>query len=211
VGRARRPGLARPLLRVAAAVALGAAVRGRVPSPDERVRALLASRRSALADRALPVLTDLGSMYAAAGCAAALATLGRRRLARDVLGAAAAAWGVAQAAKVLFDRPRPYEAGDARLLVRPPAGRSYPSGHPAVAAAVAEVLAPELPALARGSLERLPRFVGFTRVYVGAHYPTDVVGGILLGRAVGELWRRLANRSLLGSRSRVSRTPGGRR
>jgi membrane-associated phospholipid phosphatase len=29
-------------------------------------------------------------------------------------------------------------------------------------------------------------------VYVGAHYPTDVIGGLWIGRAVGELWRRFS-------------------
>lgn len=192
MARERRPGLIRPLLRLGAAAALGLAAQERIHDADEKARAIVAGRRSETLDRTLPVLTDLGSMYAAAGMAGALWFGGRRRLARDVLGAATVAWGIAQGAKKIFRRPRPYEAGEIDLLVRRPAGRSYPSGHPAVAAAVVSVVAPELRSLARRPLERLPRFVGFSRVYVGAHYPSDVAGGILVGKAVGELWRRFA-------------------
>jgi membrane-associated phospholipid phosphatase len=190
--RARRPGLVRPIARLAAAAALGFAAQERIRDADERARSLVAGRRSDLLDRSLPVLTDLGSMYAAAGAATAFALSGRRRLARDVLGASALAWGIAQGAKRVFRRPRPYDAGEVELLVRRPAGDSYPSGHPAVAAAIVGIVGPEARPIVRAPLERLPRFVGFSRVYVGAHYPSDVVGGVMVGKAVAELWRRYA-------------------
>ncbi len=189
--RVRRPGLIRPLTRLAAAAALGVAAQDRIRDADERARSLIAGRRSEMLDRSLPALTDLGSMYAALGAATTLALAGRRRLARDVLGSAALAWGIAQGAKKVFHRPRPYDAGDVELLVRRPAGDSYPSGHPAVAAAIAGVVAPEVRPFVRAPLGRLPRFVGFSRVYVGAHYPSDVAGGLMIGKAVAELWRRV--------------------
>jgi len=192
VARLRRPGLIRPILRLGAAAALGYASRERIHDADERARALVAGRRTEFLDRTLPILTDLGSMYAAGGTAVALWAAGRGKLARDVLGAATLAWGVAQGVKRIVRRPRPYDAGEVALLVRRPAGESYPSGHPAVVAAMVGVVSPEVRPVVRGSLERLPRFVGFSRVYVGAHYPSDVVGGVLVGKAVAELWRRFA-------------------
>jgi undecaprenyl-diphosphatase len=187
----RRPGLLRPLLLLGAAGVLGAASRGRLHGPDEKARALIAGRRTDMLDRALPVLTDLGSMWATLGAAAALWAGGRNRLARGVLGAGAIAWSLAQAAKPAFARPRPYEAGEVDVLVVRPAGQSYPSGHPAVATAVCRVLEPEVPAL-RGVLRRIPRVVAFSRIYVGVHYPTDVIGGRLIGEAVADLWKRFA-------------------
>ena len=192
MAREKRPGLIRPLLRLAGAAALGFAALEKIHDADERARSIIAGRRTELLDQALPALTDLGSMYAAGGAAAALWGGGKKELARDVLGAAALAWGIAQAAKQVFHRPRPYEAGDVDLLVRTPAGKSYPSGHPAVAAAIVGVVAPDLPPVARAPLERLPRFVAFSRVYVGAHYPSDVAGGVMIGKAVAELWRRFS-------------------
>jgi membrane-associated phospholipid phosphatase len=188
----RRPGLIRPILRLGAAAALGYASREKIHDADERARALIAGRRNEFLDETLPVLTDLGSMYAAAGAAATLWMGGKRKLAADVFGAAALAWGLAQGAKKVFARPRPYEAGEVDLLVRTPAGTSYPSGHPAVAAAVVGVVSAEVRPVVRAPLERLPRFVGFSRVYVGAHYPSDVVGGVMIGKAVAELWRRFS-------------------
>lgn len=189
----RRPGLIRPLLRLGAAAALGYASRERIHDADERARSIMAGRRTDLLDRTLPVVTDLGSMYAAGGAAAALYIGGKPKIARDVLGSAALAWGIAQAGKRFFGRPRPYEAGEVDLLVRRPAGESYPSGHPAVAAAVVGVVSPRVSSAARAPLERLPRFIGFSRVYVGAHYPSDVIGGVLVGKAVAELWRRFSD------------------
>jgi membrane-associated phospholipid phosphatase len=188
----RRPGVIRPFLRLGAAAALGFAAVDKIHDADERARSLIAGRRSEFFDRSLPVVTDLGSMYAAGGAAATLWLGGKRKLARDVLGSAALAWGIAQGAKRIFHRPRPYEAGDVELLVRRPAGESYPSGHPAVAAAIVGVVTPELRPAVRAPLERLPRFIGFSRVYVGAHYPSDVAGGVMIGKAVAELWLRFA-------------------
>lgn len=190
----RRPGLIRPLAMLAAAAVIGrASSRDSIHEADERARSLITARRTERLDRFLPVLTDLGSMWAALGTATALWTLGRRRMARDVLGAAAVAWTVAQGAKPLFARTRPYDASEGiDVLVRRPSGLSYPSGHPAVANAVARVLEPQARAPVRPLLARIPRMVAFSRIYVGVHYPSDVLGGTLIGKAVGDLWRRFA-------------------
>ena len=186
----KRPGLVGVAARVAAATALGFAARGRLADADEEARKLIAKRSSETLDKTLPALTDLGSTYAVGGAAAVLWVFGKRSLARDVAVAGGAAWVVAQGMKKIYRRARPYDVDEIQILVRKPAGQSYPSGHPAVAAAVTRVLEPNLRQPGRKLVGRIPRIVAFSRVYVGVHYPTDVIGGLLLGRAIGDLWLR---------------------
>jgi undecaprenyl-diphosphatase len=153
------------------------------------------------ADRALAGVTELGSIWASAGAATALALSGRRREGLDALGAASAMWLAGQAAKRAFDRPRPYTAlRDVRLLIDRPRGTSWPSSHPAVLLAFVTVAGRDLdlPSRARVGLAALVGTVGLSRVRLGVHYPADVAGGILLGRSVADLWSRWVSPPVAG-------------
>ena len=159
-------------------------------------------------DQAAVATTDLGSAYAAAGISAGLALAGRRPAAADVLGVGFVAWNLAQANKRFVRRARPYESEGVRRLIRPPTGSSFPSGHAAVGVAVMSVLAEQSRfAIGRRFLQALAVYVPLSRVYVGVHYPTDVIGGAGLGLALGSVWRgpiAVTNRAAIAAGWRIA-------
>ena len=92
---------------------------------------------------------------------------------------------LATGAKALVGRPRPFhELHEADPLLGATVGTSFPSGHAATSAAGAVVLA-LLTGRALPGLFALASLVAFSRVYVGVHYPLDVVVGAALGAVVG--------------------------
>jgi undecaprenyl-diphosphatase len=91
---------------------------------------------------------------------------------------------------VAIDRP-PERYPSPDPLVRVPTDYSFPSGHTATSFAAALILARAVPS-------RAPLFfvlaaaIGFSRIYVGVHYPLDVLGGAALGLLVATALLRLA-------------------
>jgi membrane-associated phospholipid phosphatase len=186
-----------------AALAVGVATTGaRGMDLDRRLYGVVNGGGSPARDRLFKAVTELGSIWAAAGAAAVLAARRHRREALDAFGAAGAMWLLGQGLKRAFARPRPYEArAGGRLLILRPRGSSWPSSHPAVLLAFASVAARDLGAGAgvRASLAGLAGLVGLSRVYLGVHYPTDVAGGLLLGRAVADAWTAIVSPMAAGN------------
>lgn len=108
-------------------------------------------------------------------------------------------WGGSSLIKVVVHRPRPDIASLAHILVAHPGGFSFPSGHTAFASGLAvalmlvsrewrvrRVLAPVVIAVAL--------FTGLSRVYLGVHYPTDVVSSWVYSTAavltLNRMWDR---------------------
>jgi undecaprenyl-diphosphatase len=94
--------------------------------------------------------------------------------------------------KALVGRGRPtLRYPEPKALVPVPHDHSFPSGHAATSFAAATVLAFAFPRLGP-LLFVLAAAVAYSRVYVGVHYPLDVLGGAALGVVVAIALRRLA-------------------
>jgi undecaprenyl-diphosphatase len=109
---------------------------------------------------------------------------------------------VALGIKSVVDRPRPH----LDPLVRVPTDWSFPSGHATTSFAGATMLAHFAPRW-RPALYLLAAAIAFSRVYVGVHYPVDVLAGAALGTALASA--ALTSLRTL-ARSRL-RSPGARR
>jgi membrane-associated phospholipid phosphatase len=177
---------------VAGALAVAAVTSGRRGRDlDHRLYRALNGTNGPAADRFFKAITELGSIWASAGAAAVLARGERKRAAMDALGAAITMWAAGQLLKKLYRRPRPYHAlPTTRLLIAEPHGTSWPSSHPAVLFAFLAVSLRDLgaPATVRLGATGLVGAVAVSRVYLGVHFPSDVLGGLLLGSAVADFW-----------------------
>jgi undecaprenyl-diphosphatase len=114
--------------------------------------------------------------------AAVLCTVYRRWgvLLLTFVAVALADW-TSMAIKALVHRPRPpLRYPEPTPLVPVPHDGSFPSGHAATSFAAATMLSFAFPTFAPALLI-LAAAVALSRVYVGVHYPLDVIGGAALG------------------------------
>ena len=91
--------------------------------------------------------------------------------------------------KWVFRRSRPLHEGLRPHTLRRPRTSSFPSGH-ATAAFFGAALLGEDDTL-RPVYYAVAVVVAASRVHVKIHFPSDVIGGILIGAALGELGRRV--------------------
>lgn len=106
--------------------------------------------------------------------------------------------------KPLVGRIRPFAVNTAvELLTAPPADASFPSGHTAASfAAVFALRASGSPLWKPAAV--LASVIAFSRLYLYVHWPTDVLGGILVGAVAGWAGARLAD-ALRRRRERLDR------
>lgn len=171
---------------------------------DHVARAFVVAHRWAPLDGvmlALGVIGYAGAVFAAAALCLSIA----RRRAHDIVQVGLAlllAWIVSdRVIKPAVGRPRPFVATPAVRVIGPhPHGASFPSGHATSAFAAAATLA----RLAPGGAPAwwvLAAAIAYSRVYVGVHYPGDVLAGALLGLLLAPLARTVGDRLPLRRRA----------
>jgi undecaprenyl-diphosphatase len=125
-----------------------------------------------------------------------------RRPALTVAGALISTSVLNELLKALFHRARP--PGDWLTLT---SGLSFPSGHAMTSMAFFLVLAVVLSSVGPARRARplmvtagilLSLVIGWSRVYLGVHYISDVLAGYLFGAVWGLIWLRLVRRTAIG-------------
>jgi PAP2 superfamily len=137
-------------------------------------------------------VTQLGSHWAI-GTAAGLTALmmlrqGRKHDAWTVVVSTGGAMAINTILKNIFRRQRPQELA---RLIKLPSSHSFPSGHSLLSAATYPIVVHHLvehesipvQALAHSLAGMTILGVGFSRVYFGVHFPSDVLGGFAAGFA----------------------------
>lgn len=142
-----------------------------------------------MSDRYISLVSDLGRGVGWAALCGWLAWRGGRHGRRVGLRSTAAmlvANAIAQGPmKQFFGRKRPFHDDEGHIVVgKRTIDTSFPSGHSASSFAAATSLAFAFPQYTPLLLTAAAG-VGFSRVYLGHHYPSDVAGGVLVGVSIG--------------------------
>jgi undecaprenyl-diphosphatase len=96
--------------------------------------------------------------------------------------------------KNLVQRPRPFVTfEELRIIIPTPSEYSFPSGHTASSFAAASVFYRHLPKKLGIPAIVLAGLIGASRLYVGVHYPTDVLAGIITGILLSYLAQAILN------------------
>jgi undecaprenyl-diphosphatase len=131
------------------------------------------------------VVMQLGTLGAAPAAAGAAWLAGEGELAVRLLAGGTGTWVLSKLVKRIVRRPRPAALmAGTRCRGREAAGLGYLSGHAGVAVALGSAALPRLRPAGRALVVTAIPVVGLSRMYVGAHLPLDVAGGVALGLAV---------------------------
>ncbi len=141
-------------------------------------------------DRVMFGFTQIGSIIATLVIALVLFLTSDPQLAYELILGTLSLWAVVEMVKFVVHRSRPFvRLTQARVVGYRARGRSFPSGHTSQSFFIATLVVQNFHASAWLAilLYSMALLVGVTRMYVGAHYPRDVLAGAILGTAWGML------------------------
>jgi len=143
-----------------------------------------------LFDFIMPVLSEVGYFTAWILISIIIFFIGGekgRKVAIVCITALIAGYFITEILKIIVARPRPYETLEGVRVLVPTTGYSWPSGH-----SVASFIAFTIYGLAVIGRSYgfyifliLVCLIMFSRVYIGVHYPSDVLSGALIGIFIG--------------------------
>jgi len=145
-------------------------------------------RRPKWLDRTVLTVTEFGNGIVTIGVAFALYFIVNPHLAYGFVFGTLTMWLIVELMKVMIRRSRPFtKLTDVRIVGVRARGKSFPSGHTSQAFYMATILIQcfHLGILGAILLYIAAMLVGFTRMYLGMHYPRDVLAGAILGTCWG--------------------------
>jgi membrane-associated phospholipid phosphatase len=141
-------------------------------------------------DLAMLAVTQIGNGITPVIIAFILYQGGDRRLAYILILGTLTLWLFVELIKAIVRRTRPFiRFTQARVVGLRAVGRSFPSGHTSQSFFLASLMVQHfhVPILIAFPMYGIAMLVGMTRMYVGAHYPRDVLAGAVLGSVWGYL------------------------
>ncbi|MEA2570372.1 MAG: hypothetical protein QOI24_2373 [Acidobacteriota bacterium] len=165
-------------------------VTGRADRYDDMIMEAVHTIDNPSMHRTMEAITQLGS-HAAISTAAGLTAIamlrkGKKTDAWTVIISTGGAMAINTILKNIFQRQRPIEMA---RRIKLPRSHSFPSGHSLLSAATYPIVAHHLVQNESSSTQALVHTlagmtilsVGFSRVYFGVHFPSDVLGGFAAG------------------------------
>ncbi|NLY89147.1 MAG: phosphatase PAP2 family protein [Firmicutes bacterium] len=158
---------------------------GVIRKVDLRLFLAINRLRSNWQNKSFSLLTNLGGLYFQTSLALFLTLLPATRNTGLKLGITQlVVAGSVQLIKHIVSRVRPYIALANIIPLKTERDYSFPSGHTAAAFSAALTINASVPLAISIITFALAALIGYSRIYIGVHYPSDVIVGGLIGYTI---------------------------